>query len=235
MATMTMTTTQTWTRQPNTQDSAHGQETQHQETQAEQPRDYGITAREHTNERLFLETVPQLERLRQNDVTARTLRLLLQQHGSNQKSGAGGIPSHKTKSRLDTAINVLVIELALGDSHREERFHSVGRLREYLRNQSTREATRRVVFVSVESFSEELVGLLGHRLELDSDFFAMHIAREELPLEYRLHSSAVRRRSLRFEYWRGVGKGRVEEERLSMCISQRSEESYTGKCWDFHV
>jgi len=81
--------------------------------------------------------------------------------------------------------------------------------------------------VSQESLIGEVVGLLGYRLELDPDFFAVHTTRQDLPLELSLPSSIVSRQSLRLEYCR-PGVEYVEKEHISLSVSQKTQDTWTS-------
>jgi hypothetical protein len=225
MATMTTTTTytgsQTFTRQPF-QRPAQREQTRflHEETNQ---RNDGISPQEHDETNAFLSRIPQTERFQPAGNTPRNLKLILESSAVAKSGGSGSSESPSVNS-LDTPINVLVLELE--DVNTKRRLLSVNDLRTYLRENTA--PKKRVFLVSQESLIGEVVGLLGYRLELDPDFFAVHTTRQDLPLELSLPSSIVSKQSLRLEYCR-PGVEYVEKEHISLSVSQKTQDTWTSE------
>ncbi|KAF1960507.1 hypothetical protein CC80DRAFT_589911 [Byssothecium circinans] len=223
MTTMTTTATytgsQTFTRQP-VQRPAQREQTRIPHGETNQRND-GISPQEHNEANAFLSRIPQMERFQSAGNTPRNLKLILQSNAV-AKSGGGGFSGSPSVNSLDTPINVLVLEL--GDVNTKRRLPSLNDLRTYLRENTA--PKKRVFLVSQDSLIGEVVGLLGYRLELDPDFFAVHTTREDLPLELSLPSSIVSRQSLRLEYCRS-GMEHIEKEHISLCVSQKTQDTWT--------
>ena len=225
MTTMTTTTTytgsQTFTQQP-VQRPAQREQTRipHEETNQ---RNDGITPQEHDEANAFLSRIPQMERFQPASNTPRNLKLIIQSNAV-AKSGGSGFSGSPSVNSLDTPVNVLVLEL--GDVNTERSLPSLNDLRTYLRENTA--PKKRVFLVSQDSLIGEVIGLLGYRLELDPDFFAVHTTRQDLPLELSLPSSIVSRQSLRLEYCR-YELEYIEKEHISLSVSQKTQDTWTSE------
>jgi hypothetical protein len=215
MATMVITRTQTQTQtMPPTEQ--HPEEPSRHATPQTTDQQNGD---EHANTNRFLDRVPRLDRLRWG--ASRKLREIIRAYITT-KSRGGGSTTTPVHSSLDHPTNILVMEL--GNTMTRRPLLSVNELRKYLRE--NRHPLRRVYLVSEDSLMEDVVGILGSKLNLDSDFFALHITRQDPPLGLNLPSSIAARQSLRFEYRRNV-QG-LPKERISFCVSQNQGQTWTG-------
>jgi hypothetical protein len=128
------------------------------------------------------------------------------------------------EGRLNSpAVNILVLELDYIVTR--HRLRSANELAEYLRENIG--PKRRTYLVSQDSLSDTVVGLLGARLELDPDFFALHLTRPDLPLGLSLPSSTVASQSVRFSFRRNIQNLPIEN--ISFSVSQISENAWTGQ------
>lgn len=168
--------------------------------------DVGVTIQEHTEVNAYLSRTVLAGKTKTGSSKQQTLGQFLKAHSPDDLLG----------------INVLVLEIDEG--HRVRKFNTLEALRSYLRYAIP---TRRVFVISEKGLNAKVVGLLGYRLGLDPDVFAIHFQQGEVPSELSLPSSVVKRQSLRFEYCRGEGKN-ISDERLTIGFSRRTGNTWTG-------
>jgi hypothetical protein len=184
----------------------------------------GTTVEEHDGANEYLDRIPRTEVIQFSN--PRTIKQLLRLRPNATRSEApGGSTYVPPQSSLSEPVNILVLEL--GDIVTQRRLRSVDALRRYLRENG--HPARRVYLVSYESLTDTVVGLLGMRLELNPDLFALHFTQHDLPLSLEIPSSVTARQIVRFDYFRLDNMMVLHKERISFSVSQRSQESWTGK------
>jgi len=176
----------------------------------------GITVEEDVGANTYLDRIPLTETIQFRN--PRTIRQLLSLRPnattSEARDGSIYVPP---QSSLSEPVDIVT----------QLRLKSVDALRRYLRENS--HPARRVHLVSYESLTDTVVGLLGLRLELNPDLFALYFTQHDLPLSLEIPSSIATRRIVRFDYFRIDNMKIPRKERISFSVSQRSQESWTGK------
>lgn len=214
MATMTITRTETQTQ---------GQAQTNEPRRHNRPFTSGVTIEEHDGN-AYLDRIPLTETI-QSTNPRRIRQLLRLRPNTITRPDGGGSSQVPNQNSRDEPVNILVLEL--GDIVTQRRLRSVDGLRRYLNRNS--HLARRLYLVSPESLSDTVVGLLGTKLELNPDLFALFLSQRDQPLTLSIPSTITARQIVQFNYYRIDNIGALCKERISFSLSQRRQESWTGK------